>query len=339
MLPTSRRGFTLIELLVVVAIIALLIGILLPTLGTARETAREAKCAANLRSVAQGVTGYTVESRMLYPLSYAYASSPTSNSWRLEDQQVSNPTPTNGYIHWSFYLFEGASSGVAEDAFTCPSVASGGAPRTNPGSKPADWEPGQINDAGQSSPNGVADRQARRMAYTGNAAIFPRNKLNDSGGPRLNRFVKASEIGRTAQTILATEFYSGSNAWRAVYDGRKWASHRSLDPFVGFSSGTDPYSQEDVGSGRAAFRYPTDREIRTLDEIGAGDNLIVDGNCILNAAGRHHRGGPDRARMGGTANFVFCDGHVERMSILESVQRRLWGDRFYSMTGNTAVQK
>lgn len=52
------RAFTLIELLVVVAIIALLISMLTPALGRARDTSKAAVCMSNLRSLGLAVSTY-----------------------------------------------------------------------------------------------------------------------------------------------------------------------------------------------------------------------------------------------------------------------------------------
>ncbi|MEO1535785.1 MAG: type II secretion system protein [Planctomycetota bacterium] len=64
-----RRGFTLIELLVVIAIVALLVGILLPTLGRARDSARGIVELSRLRDLGFATTFYTEANDGLLPIS------------------------------------------------------------------------------------------------------------------------------------------------------------------------------------------------------------------------------------------------------------------------------
>ena len=65
--PARGGGFTLIELLVVVAIIALLISILLPSLGQARNVAKATVCMSNSRQLGLLFSTYSVEHQGYYP--------------------------------------------------------------------------------------------------------------------------------------------------------------------------------------------------------------------------------------------------------------------------------
>lgn len=87
----SAKAFTLIELLVVVSIIALLVSILLPALGKARDQAKTIVCLAHQQQIGLGLLQYSHANNGFSP--YVYLATAASNQ-RYWVQVLTN----NGYL-------------------------------------------------------------------------------------------------------------------------------------------------------------------------------------------------------------------------------------------------
>jgi prepilin-type N-terminal cleavage/methylation domain-containing protein/prepilin-type processing-associated H-X9-DG protein len=113
--PGGFRGFTLIELLVVISIIALLVGILLPALGAAREAARTSVCLSNERQVGLAIMSYATDNE-----DYVVCHGKNENS--ITPVNVWQTPPATSYWTGQLAVF---GYGAERKMFKCPSFDAG----------------------------------------------------------------------------------------------------------------------------------------------------------------------------------------------------------------------
>jgi len=177
----SSNGFTLIELLVVISIIALLVSLLLPALGKARETSRGIHCLANQRQL--GVAGFIYASDFN---DYVFQPNCSDFGWNWRNGLVSGK-----YVDTRNYVFTRGTS-----------------PVVNFNQSPAMFCPQLNADRNVYSPGGGADYATTYLTgwFRGNATTMEITKPI-SMGERNNKVgpYTVGEIKKQTETVLLAD--------------------------------------------------------------------------------------------------------------------------------------
>lgn len=118
----KTSAFTLVELLTVIAVIGVLAAILIPVVGSARESAKGTQCIGNLRQIGIGLRAYAAENKGRFPRGH-----PTEGRTLWDTYAQGDPRGAAGLGALQYYgHIGGASNGEVRGAarsplFDCPS--------------------------------------------------------------------------------------------------------------------------------------------------------------------------------------------------------------------------
>lgn len=117
----KATAFTVVELLVVVAILAVLLSLVTPSLQRAKELARRAVCTSNLKQIGTGLGSYASEQREWLPPAHISDAPCLEQSWKTYLAYTNDKADADGMTPWNLAMTYEAGHVDDHRAFYCPS--------------------------------------------------------------------------------------------------------------------------------------------------------------------------------------------------------------------------